>query len=169
VPRRLNPTSFTVLGLVEILGAASPYDLKRFGQGGLFFFWSVPHTQIYSECSRLSEDGFLREEREEAGRRRRVYELTQAGRTALEEWRRDPSTSVLEVRDEGLLKLYFGAGRGPLARAQRELHTQRADFLEAVHRGQDLAEGVRSVFEAGVRLEREFARMWEDVEASAEE
>ncbi len=158
--RKLTPTSFVVLGLLETLGPTTPYDLKRYGQGGLFLFWSVAHTQLYSECQRLSASGHLDETREETGRRRRVFGLTAKGREALEAWRSDPTTSVLEVRDEGLLKLYFAAEREPLAREQATLHHQRADFLEAVHTGLDLPDGMRAVFEAGVALEREFARFW---------
>jgi PadR family transcriptional regulator, regulatory protein AphA len=161
--RELTPTSFVVLGLLETLGPTTPYDLKRYGQGGLFFFWSVPHTQLYSECERLSASGHLDETREQTGRRRRVFGLTALGREALEAWRSDPTTSVLEVRDEGLIKLYFGADREPLAREQATLHHQRADFLEAVHAGLELPEGMEAVFEAGVALEREFARFWDEL------
>jgi PadR family transcriptional regulator, regulatory protein AphA len=164
--RELTPTSFVVLGVLEILGPCTPYDVKRYGQGGLFFFWSVPHTQIYSECARLAASGHLAEQREETGRRRRVFRLTDLGSQTLAEWRGDPGTSVLEVRDEGLLKLYLGADVGPLARAQAELHSQRATFLETVHEGRDLPDGMRAVFEAGVALEREFGRFWESLGVS---
>ena len=159
-PPALTATSFVVLGLIELLGPSTPYDLKRFGQGGLFFIWSVPHTQLYSECARLSASGHLAEEREEGGRRRRVFSLTAPGRAALDEWRAEPTIEVLEYRDEGLIKLYFGADPAALSRAQAELHAQRAAFLQAVHEGQELTSGVRSVFEAGVTLEEEAARLW---------
>ena len=164
----LTPTSFVVLGLIELLGPSTPYDLKRFGQGGLFFIWSVPHTQLYSACSRLSGSGHLAERREATGRRRRVFELTDAGRAALDAWRAEPTIDVLEYRDEGLIKLYFGAEPGALARAQAELHAQRAAFLRNLHEGQVLPDGVRSVFEAGVTLEEESARLWRVFQARAE-
>ena len=51
---RLSNTSYVVLGLVEACQPATPYDLKRFAEISVFNFWSVPHTQIYSECARLA-------------------------------------------------------------------------------------------------------------------
>jgi PadR family transcriptional regulator, regulatory protein AphA len=160
---RLTPTSFAVLGLIEALGPTTPYDLKRFGQGGVFHIWSIPHTQLYSECARLGGAGFLDEEQETTGRRRRVYRLTGAGRRALDDWRGDPATEVFEFRDEGLLKLYFGADRRRLAETQIEQHIRRVEFLRAVHEGVDLPEGMRSVLEAGIGHGEEFVRFWRQV------
>ena len=77
---RLTDTSYVVLGLVELCQPATPYDLKQFAKVSVFNFWSVPHTQVYSECARLAEAGLLDEEREEGGRRRRVYRLTADGK-----------------------------------------------------------------------------------------
>jgi len=84
---RLTDTSYVVLGLVEVCQPATPYDLKQFAKVSVFNFWSVPHTQVYSECARLAEAGLLDEEREEGGRRRRVYRLTEDGKSELAEWR----------------------------------------------------------------------------------
>ncbi len=61
---RLTPTSYVVLGLVEQLGTATPYDLKRAALAGVGHFWSLPHTQLYSEPARLAAAGYLDEERE---------------------------------------------------------------------------------------------------------
>src|SRR6202166_3023959 len=72
---RLTETSYIVLGLIEQIGPATPYDLKRVAQLSTVNFWSVPHTQLYTECARLAEEGLLTERREESGRRRRVYRL----------------------------------------------------------------------------------------------
>ena len=41
------------------------------------------YTQLYTECARLAEAGLLHEEREQTGRRRRVYEITEQGLQAL--------------------------------------------------------------------------------------
>ena len=88
---RLTETSYIVLGLIEQIGPATPYDLKRVAQLSTVNFWSVPHTQLYTECARLAEAGLLSERREESGRRRRTYRLTRAGERTLgerrSEWR----------------------------------------------------------------------------------
>ncbi len=86
----LTETSYAVLGLVEQLEPATPYQLKRVAQVSLLHFWSIPHTQIYTECARLADARLLSERREETGRRRRMYRLTAAGRKVLDAWRTDP-------------------------------------------------------------------------------
>src|SRR3712207_2096347 len=115
----LTPTSYIVLGLLERTGPATPYDLKRAALT-IADVWSVPHTQVYAEPARLAGAGLLDEEREDGGRRRRIYTLTDAGRRALEEWRATPTADLTELRDPGLLKLCFGADPRPLAEAQRQ-------------------------------------------------
>ena len=98
---RLTETSYIVLGLLEQLEPATPYDLKQLAAVSTVNFWTVPHTQIYTECARLAEGGLLEEERESTGRRRRIYRLTQPGREALQRWRSDASGGLYELRDVG--------------------------------------------------------------------
>src|SRR5437588_8383332 len=104
-----------MLGLVEICEPVTPYTLKQVAEVSVLHFWSLAHSQIYAECSRLAESGHLSEKREREGRRRRLYRLTDRGRRALDAWRGDPRGELLELRDLGLLKLFFGADPGPLA------------------------------------------------------
>src|SRR5829696_6256812 len=113
---RLTDTSYAVLGLLDLCGPATPYQLKQLAQVSIFHFWAIPHTQIYTECARLAEAGLLDERREEGGRRRRIYQPSPAGRKALREWRADPETDLYELRDPGLLKLFGGADPATLAR-----------------------------------------------------
>src|SRR2546422_3317221 len=103
---RLTNTSCVVLGLVEVCQPATPYELKRFAEISVFNFWSVPHTQIYGECARLASEGLLDEEREETGRRRRIYRLTAPGRKVLDRWRAESSFEPLEFRDPGLIRIF---------------------------------------------------------------
>ena len=130
---RLTPTSYVILGLVERMTSATPYQLKQAVAAGLGEFWSLPHTQLYSECRRLDEAGLLDERHEETGRRRRIYRITAAGRRALVAWRSEPTAELYEIRDAGLLKLFFGA---------------------------DAPEGARLTVAAGIGHEREYVRFW---------
>src|ERR1700712_1090068 len=102
---RLSPTSFIVLALIDGAGEATPYDLKQAVAMTLGNFWSVPHAQIYAEPERLREGGFLSERREEGGRRRRHYKLTDQGKKALTAWLGEPTAEMAELRDPGMLKL----------------------------------------------------------------
>src|ERR1700722_813766 len=127
VAPRLSETSFIVLGLLEQGEPATPYDLKRIAQLSTNNFWSVPHTQLYTECARLAAEGLLDERREESGRRRRVYRLTAAGREALETWRNEPASELYELRDAATLKLFFGGDPATLAATQLQAHKARLE------------------------------------------
>src|SRR5580704_18775474 len=123
-PPRLSETSFIVLGLLELVQPATPYDLKRLAHHSTMNFWAVPHTQLYSECARLAKEGLLSEQREQTGRRRRIYRLTDSGREALERWRSEPARDIYELRDVATLKLFVGADPAELAAAQVKVHEQ---------------------------------------------
>jgi DNA-binding PadR family transcriptional regulator len=129
---RLSHTSYLVLGLVASLGAATPYELKQMVNASLGCFWSFPHSQLYSEPDRLAELGLLEVDQEEAGRRRKRYSITAAGREALLAWLRDPDAERAEIREPGLLKLFFGAladdeDMARLAEARVKLYQQELD------------------------------------------
>jgi DNA-binding PadR family transcriptional regulator len=160
---RLTPTSYVVLGLIEQMQPASPYDLKRAVSMGVGQFWSLPHTQLYSECGRLSEAGLLSERREEGGRRRRIYRLTKAGEEALDSWRSEPPSGFYELRDAGLLKLFFGADPSRLAPQQLEAHEERLREYEGQLeecRRMKAPQGIVHAIEAGIGHEREYVRFW---------
>jgi PadR family transcriptional regulator AphA len=160
---RLTPTSFIVLGLLEMSGEATPYELKQAVAITLGNFWSVQHAQLYSEPERLAKAGYLRERREEGGRRRRRYSLTAKGERALEEWRGAPTDQLSELRDLALLKLFFGADPGTLGEAQLEAHKRQLAEYEQM-RSMDPGSGERGpwlALDSGIGHEREWVRFWE--------
>ena len=159
---RFTPTSYVVLGLVSHLGEATSYDLKRAAALGVANFWSLPHTQLYSEPSRLAEAGLLDERREPGGRRRRIYTLTDAGREALDRWRSEPTADTYEIRDAGLLRLAFGADPKRLAEAQLGAHKENLRRFEEMRAAAaaDAPEGARLALEAGIGHEKEYIRFW---------
>jgi DNA-binding PadR family transcriptional regulator len=160
---RLTPTSYVVLGLIEQLQPATPYDLKQAAAVGVARFWSLPHTQLYSEPERLALAGYLTEKREQEGRRRRIYRLTPPGKRALDQWRSEPTHDLYELRDAGLLKLYFGADPAKVAAPQLQAHTDRLNEYEALleeSRRIDAPAGVRLAIEAGIGHAREYVRFW---------
>ena len=160
---RLTDTSYAVLGLLDQWGPATPYQLKQVAQVSVFHFWSIPHTQIYTECARLAEAGLLTERREETGRRRRTFELSASGRRALNGWRADPETDLYELRDPGLLKLFCGADPAALAEAQLARHERRLASYERMRGDGGMPTGMRLALEAGIGHEREYVRFWSQV------
>ena len=161
---RLTETSYIVLGLIEQIGPATPYDLKRVAQLSTVNFWSVPHTQLYTECARLAEAGLLSERREESGRRRRTYRLVERGRRALESWRSEPTGALEQVRDPGTLKLFLGGDPATLAAAQVEAHRRQLKaYEELCANAEEGPRGWRLALEAGIGHEREFIRFWSSI------
>src|SRR5436309_1956962 len=128
---KLTPTSYVVLGLVALLGEATSYDMKRLVGMSIGYFWTFPHSQLYAEPDRLVKMGLLEEEREEGGRRRRLYSITEAGFEELKDWLADPETPPIEMRDTATLKLFFGSFSSPenvrkLAETQLQTYQREA-------------------------------------------
>jgi len=138
---RLTPTSYVVLGLLAREGPSTPYELERHVRATLGNFWSFPHTLLYSEPPRLAAFGLVDEVRETSGRRRRVFAITPAGEAALAAWLDRPSHEATELRDPGLLQLFFA----DLAPAQSRLRL--AEQQLAIH------EAKLAAYEQDQRLE----------------
>lgn len=166
---QLTPVSYVVLGMVAE-GATTSYDMKQKASRSVGYFWNFPHSQLYAEPGHLVELGLLDEEREAEGRRRRVYTLTAAGRKALDDWLREPTSEQPQIRDTGLLKLFFGEGLSAdevaeLARAQEEAHRARLAAYEAI---EDTVTNPNhaAVVHAGLLHERTFAEFWREISAT---
>jgi len=166
---RLTQTSYVVLGLIEWMQPATAYDLKVAAKMAVSNLWALPHTQLYSECGRLAEAGLLDEEREPEGRRRRIYRLAGPGREAIEAWRADVSPTGWELRDAGLLKLFFGSDPAALAASQLEAHRARLAEYEGLREtAAAMPDGMRLTLESGIGHEREYLRFWEAIAAGEE-
>lgn len=104
---RLSTTSYVVLGMIALRGPSTSYDLKRAIGRSVGYFWSFPHAQLYSEPKRLADAGLLDVHEEDAGRRRKTFTITKAGRTELRDWLAQPVGQHLEIRDVAEIKLFF--------------------------------------------------------------
>jgi PadR family transcriptional regulator, regulatory protein AphA len=167
-PRKLTATSYVVLGMLSYSPATS-YDLKQWIANTIGNFWAFAHSQLYDEPARLVADGLVSEEVEEGGRRRRTYSILPAGREALREWLSTPTEDPTEVRDLGLLKLFFlnfGTRKDllQLAHDRRESHRSQADAYEE-QRAEivDYADRWQvKTIELGIRYERCVEQFWAD-------
>jgi PadR family transcriptional regulator AphA len=176
---RLSATSYLVLGLLGREGPSTPYELERHVGATLGNFWSFPHTLLYSEPARLADLGLVTETRDRDGRRRRVFTITEAGRHALAAWLDRPHAEPTQLRDLGLLQLFFAdlapaAARLRLAEQQLAIHRAkllayeedaRLERRPAVSgRGQRTVEHWRGVtLPMGLLYERAAVEFWEDV------
>ena len=168
--RELTPISYVVLGLVAC-GASTSYELKQKVAGSVGFMWSFPHSALYAEPPRLADLGLLEERREEHGRRRRLYTITDAGRSALESWLQEPATEPPQLRDLGLLKLFFSSLTDDqtvrtLARAQEAAHRERLAVYETIEAEKPAQPGDPFPFATlrmGLMVERAFIAFWSSV------
>jgi PadR family transcriptional regulator AphA len=167
---KLTPTSYLVLGLAAQHGPVTSYELKQRVRESLGNFWSFPHSQLYAEPERLADAGFLTQKQEAGGRRRRRFTIARKGRAALSAWLREPAETPTEIRDLGLLKLFFGSLVEParvvaLARGQRDLHARRLAEYRVLWderaRGEDPF-GLATL-ELGLRFEAMATDFWSDL------
>jgi PadR family transcriptional regulator AphA len=162
---QLTPTSYIVLGLLDRAGVATPYELNRLVDLSVGNFWSLPRSQLYAEPARLAQAGYLSEEQEQSGRRRKRYALTARGSQALRRWTEEPTYDYPELRDPSLLKVFFGAD--PRAMAAAQLSTLRpllARFEEL--RAKDTGEGPngpRQTLQVGIDHVETSIRAWERI------
>jgi DNA-binding PadR family transcriptional regulator len=162
---RLTPLSYIVLGLVEWAGEATPYRLKQLVAASVGNFWTLQHAQLYTEPERLAKAGYLTEHRERAGRRRKLYAITDKGRRALDEWRAEPTDAIPELRAPALLKLFFGAEPAELAPLQIEAHRRKLAEYEEIRATmpESVPDGPRLALDAGIAAERQQVEWWEAV------
>ena len=165
-------TSFSASS--PLRGPTTPYDLKRFVQLSIGHFWPFPHTQLYAEPARLADAGLLEETREESGRRRRHYSLTESGRRRLAEWLAEPETSPTEFRDFGLLKLFFSELAAPediaaLAREQAApiapSSRSTSAIGDALRRSPRAGQAARSPWSSASACRATAADFWDEVAA----
>ncbi|MGA8745077.1 MAG: PadR family transcriptional regulator [Solirubrobacterales bacterium] len=132
----LNPTGYVILGMLSAQ-PQSGYEIKALVDTTTRFFWAASYGQIYPELKRLSELGLIEGmSAPTGGRRRTVYRISSDGRAALRDWLRQPPATY-EMREEGLLKLFFagalppGEGGGILA-SMREHRLNLAQRLRSM-------------------------------------
>lgn len=162
---QLTPTSYIVLGLLAQAGEATPYQLKQIVDISVGHFWSLPRSQLYAEPARLAQAGYLTEDREQDGRRRKRYAVTKRGHEALRRWTGAPTEEFTELRDLALLKLFFGADPVPMAEAQLAALRPRLELYEAMRAVDGGADprGPWQALEAGIDHVKTSIRTWERI------
>lgn len=80
---------------------ATGYDITKEFSSSIGYFWKASHQQVYRELNKMAQSGQVTcvLEPQEGKPDRKIYSITDAGRTALGEWFIKP-TSDVTVRDE---------------------------------------------------------------------
>ena len=175
----LSPTAYVILGLVRG-EPRSGYEIKAVVDNSTRFFWAASYGQIYPELKHLAEAGLIAgSDSPTGGRRRTVYEITADGEEELRAWLRQPPRTF-EIRDEGLLKLFFAAAlpRQEALEILRAMRTQRLAVHERLRAIEELKGEIEDPFpmivlRGGLEFTQWFAdwceRMEEEILAAAPE
>ena len=133
----LNSVAKVILGFLSRENLPG-YDIKLRVDDSTRFFWAASYGQIYPELKRLEEEGLIQgTDSPHGGRARRVYGITDRGRTALASWIMDTGSTV-ELRHEGLLKVFFADAidspedRVAVLEAMAQVHRVQDEELAAV-------------------------------------
>jgi len=98
--------------LATLVGRAKPlsgYDLAKEFNNSVGFFWKTTHQQIYRELARLESEGMLTSEviRQSERPDKKIYRITDYGRSHLVEWIAQPSVPT-PIKEDMLVKMYVG-------------------------------------------------------------
>jgi DNA-binding PadR family transcriptional regulator len=107
-------TRYALLGLLADAPMAG-YQVKQHVDHALKHFWSESYGQIYPGLRALQEEGLatVSSEPGQQGPERHVYHISADGREALLQWLAAPTRRDAPVRNELMLKLFFGRHMGP--------------------------------------------------------
>uniref|UniRef100_J1ZR49 PadR family transcriptional regulator n=1 Tax=Streptomyces auratus AGR0001 TaxID=1160718 RepID=J1ZR49_9ACTN len=146
----LPATGWAVLGLLSFGDELSGYDLKKWSDRSLrFFYWSPSFSQIYGELKRLEKAGYVSARRvaqETGDRDKRVYVITDEGMAAVRHWAREAPVEPPVLKHGVMLRLWLG-------------HLLEADRMrEVLGRHREYAESMRQRAEVdGARAEEAWA------------
>jgi DNA-binding PadR family transcriptional regulator len=118
-PKAATPNA--VLGLLSFGQELSGYDLKKWADHSLrFFFWSPAISQIYSELRRLESLGYVtsRVVAKDDTRSRRLYRITEEGRAWLAHWLVSEPADVPVLKHPTILRVWLGHLMEPAALRQ---------------------------------------------------
>ena len=98
---------YAILGFINY-HPYSGYDLKKIFDTSVHHFWPADQSQIYRTLSRLMENGLVEMEKISQDDRpdRKVYSITDAGRTELMKWLAGPPP-LGEPRSAPLIQIFF--------------------------------------------------------------
>ncbi|PSR61785.1 PadR family transcriptional regulator [Nocardia sp. MDA0666] len=132
----LPTTSWAVLGMLSHADELSGYDLKKWADWSLqFFYWSPSFSQIYAELKRLEKHGYVTSRTvtsEDGVRGKRMYAITTSGRDAVAHWVNHSPVEAPVLKHSVLLRAWLGHLAEP--ERLREILTAHIDYAEKMRR-----------------------------------
>ncbi|MEV6567722.1 PadR family transcriptional regulator [Streptomyces kronopolitis] len=148
----LPATGWAVLGLLSFGDELSGYDLKKWSDRSLrFFYWSPSFSQIYGELKRLEKAGYVsaRSVAQGTGHRdKRVYVITDEGMAAVRHWAREAPVEPPVLKHGVMLRLWLGHLLE--ADRMREVLGRHREYAESMRRRAETDGADARAGEAGV-------------------
>ncbi|QIX26552.1 PadR family transcriptional regulator [Nocardioides sp. JQ2195] len=107
----LRTTSWAVLGLLSFGSELSGYDLKKWADWSLrFFYWAPSFSQIYSELRKLEELGYAtsRVVSKDDVRGKRLYSITATGTRTMARWVAESPVEPVVLKHGVMLRMWLG-------------------------------------------------------------
>jgi len=133
-----NKTKYAILGLLHFK-PMSGYDIKKYADRSLSFFWSENFGHIYPVLKQLELEGLVTSRKESTDHKpqRIVFSVTENGVKALHEWMTLDTMDYPTVRDELLLRVFFGETVSGdqmthFLEKQKEVYTEKLSMVKSV-------------------------------------
>ena len=127
---------YAILGLLN-RKAMTGYDLSKEFQTSLAEFWHAKHSQIYPELKALAQDRLITFQTEITGTvlEKKVYSITEAGKTEFLQWEQSKSNIKRLPKDEFKLRLFFSDSLPKQAQIQllTDQLQQHEQWLQRLH------------------------------------
>ena len=168
--RTLTTTEAAVLALLAINGERSGYDLNKLVARSIGHVWAPAKSRLYAVLPRLAADGLATSRSISQSDRpdKQVYEITAAGRAAVDGWLRTVEPGAEETV---YLKVFLGGLtthdvlREQLEqfRADRRARLAELEQLDRANTGRGHDRYHRYLLELGLRSTRQSIRWAEEV------
>jgi DNA-binding PadR family transcriptional regulator len=145
---RINEPLSTEFALLGFLRRQPMYGYEIHQQlseaTGLGLVWRLKQSQLYALMTKLEREGFVTTtiEYQEARPPRKMFELTEAGRNAFQDWVQRPVAQGRKLRLDFLAKLYFARLEGPEV-AARLIEQQRLACRNWLRQQEEETEALR--------------------------
>ncbi len=132
----LPTTAWAVLGMLSHAEELSGYDLKKWADWSLqFFYWSPSFSQIYAELKRLEKHGYATSRtvvQEDGVRGKRMYAITPEGRAAAASWVNHAPVEAPVLKHSVMLRAWLGNLAEP--DRLREILTEHIRYAEKMRK-----------------------------------
>ncbi|MFL0275602.1 PadR family transcriptional regulator [Mycobacterium sp. SMC-19] len=129
----VSPTGWALLGMLSGGDELSGYDIKKWFNWTIRFFYSSPaYSQIYSELKRLEQQRLVTSRVDAGVRSRRMYKITDSGLTAVTRWANDEPVEPPSLKHNPLMRVILGHLMNP--GRLRDVLTAHVAHAEQMHR-----------------------------------